>query len=53
MEETAEESKKFLKIDAALIRENSNDSNLGALVRKMMDEKLQAIEEHIKSIKRL
>jgi len=51
MIEDAEEWKTFLKIDASLIRETSNDEKLGALVRSLMNEKLEKIEEHIKHIK--
>lgn len=53
MMEDAEEWKTFLKIDASLIRETPNDTKLGALVRSMMNEKLENIEEHIKHIKQL
>jgi hypothetical protein len=51
MIEDAEEWKTFLKIDASLIKETPNDEKLGALVRSLMNEKLEKIEEHIKHIK--
>jgi hypothetical protein len=51
MLEDAEEWKTFIKIDAKLIRDTPNNSELGSLVRKLMNEKIEQSDEHIKQVK--
>jgi len=53
MIEDAEESKSFIKIDAAIIHDTSNNLELGALVRKMMQDKIERANEHINYIKNI
>ena len=53
MIEDAEESKSFIKIDAEIIHNNSNNLELGALVRQMMHDKIKRADEHINYIKNI
>jgi len=53
MIEMAMESKKFLKIPAAIIQNTPNDSELGSVIRGIYIQRVKDADDHIAYIKSL
>jgi hypothetical protein len=53
MVEMAMESKKFLKIPAAIIQNTPNDSELGSVIRGIYNQRVKDADDHIAYIKSL
>jgi hypothetical protein len=53
MVEMAMESKKFLKIPAAIIQNTPNDSELGSVIRGIYIQRVKDADDHIAYIKSL
>ena len=53
MVEMAMESKKFLKIPAAIIQNTPNDSELGSIIRGIYIQRVKDADDHIAYIKSL
>jgi len=53
MVEMAVESKKFLKIPAAIIQNTPNDSELGSVIRGIYIQRVKDADDHIAYIKSL
>lgn len=47
MKEMALEDRKFLKIETSLIKDETNDMELGKKIREMWNKKDKEIEEHL------
>jgi hypothetical protein len=53
IEQICEEGKKSLMVPSTLINETTDDAELGRLVRKMIEQKIEDCENHVRYMKSL
>jgi len=53
IEQICEEGKKSLMVPSTLINETTDDAELGRLVRKMIEQKIEDCEKHVEYMKSL